>query len=149
MLVFTLIAHATEVDSVFARAYALLDSNYEGAIDQVAKANENIDSYSADEQEQFHHQAAQFYRRVGHFELESNHWKKKIDLIPLNSDTLHATLLSNGAALINLGRFDQALTTYQKCRDYYLLHPNLIRLSESFNGIATVTGISRRHRKFY
>ncbi len=103
LLVCTLVAQATEVDSIFSRAYALLDSNYEGAIDQIARENENIDAYSTDEQEQFHHQAAKFYSKLGLFELESNHWNEKMELIPTDSDELHATLLLNGAALINLG----------------------------------------------
>jgi len=134
-------ANDGQTDSLFNEAYKLLIINPDSAFNKIASFEQKIESYTADERRQFYHQAALFYRKAGQFGKESSHLEKQIALLPPNSDTLYAILLKNAAALINIGAFDKAMTTYETCREYYLENTNKSKLGEVYNGIGTVTGI--------
>lgn len=141
LCVFTLFAHASEVDSVFFRAYKLLNNNLDSALYELSVFEGNLESLTKDDRSKFHKNAAQLYRRIGNYELESDHWMKLAASLPANSDTLHATLITNATALLNLGEFDKALVSFENGRDHFLIHTNWRLLSEAFNGIGTVASI--------
>lgn len=137
-VVFLQIVAAQSIDTTFNRAYNLLQTDMNLAVAEVQKLNDEILSFSEEDQVKFHHQAATFYGRVGDFETEALHWQEEIKLTSADADTLHKAVYKLGRSYLNTGKWNEALEQFEKCEEYAIQRNDTLVYAASFDARASV-----------
>ena len=94
LAVFIALSHflsAGNIDDLFDKAYSTLNTDLDKSIETVRSFKKKIYQSSRKEREKFYHQAAFFYATIGDFGQEEVHRRKKLKLLPSNSDTSIST----------------------------------------------------------
>ena len=130
------------VDSLYHNVSRLLKENRDSALSLIYDYEVKIDQAAEADKLDFYHKASLFFKSIGDFKSEVDYLTKKASILPQQSDTLHATLLTIGFAQMNMGDLNGAWESFQKCKSFYSDHtnPDQSKLASLYAGMASVLG---------
>ncbi|WP_027419550.1 hybrid sensor histidine kinase/response regulator transcription factor [Crocinitomix catalasitica] len=128
------------IDVAIEKAYSLIDTDTDSAIQIIQGLNKNVDSFPSEKQQLFFHRAAEFFHAIGDFKTEIYYWNQEIRFLPKQSDTIFKIIYLKSLAQSNVGDLENAFTGFSACKDYFERHNNPMALANAFSGLASVYG---------
>jgi signal transduction histidine kinase/DNA-binding response OmpR family regulator len=127
--------------------YELLPTQPDSAKQKIKSFDEHVSKENERVQLDFHQNAIAFYKKLGDYELEAAHWRKKIKLYRNNKDSVFFWTPPFALAEQNAGQLDSALYRLEAAITYFSQIGNQLGLASAYSGIANLYSRLDDHHK--